>query len=278
MLNRSRPTARLRPMLELRRRHLATGPSIALLSVALLGGPAAAKDTAVADGARLAGSELIVTVKGKVLRGDALKGAIFTSTLAAGETVRFRIDRYVPPPAGGDAHQYVVSVAGATDSWEPFCGGADVATVPLKGVWNDAGARQPSKEFTFGCVNGALGKCVVWGYRPWASKAAADLHQACTRLVRADYCGTGESFTRDGTEINVVDSLGIQEDDLDWEIEAEWTPRGARCVSRPRIPGSVLPACAQKLLKVKGCGARRADGKLKSGVKIWNEVAPVKAP
>ena len=35
-------------------------------------------------------------------------------------------------------------------------------------------------------------------------------HQACTRLVRADYCGNGVYHTATGTSIDVYDSLNIQ--------------------------------------------------------------------
>jgi hypothetical protein len=50
------------------------------------------------------------------------------------------------------------------------------------------------------------------GYKPWKMAADGrsmwDYHQACTRLIRADYCGDGVSRTRDGVEIEIVDRFG----------------------------------------------------------------------
>ena len=57
----------------------------------------------------------------------------------------------------------------------------------------------------------------------------ADYHQACTRMLRADYCGDGTPHTVDGTLINIYDGIGIQRDTDDWAFEAEWTTTGARC-------------------------------------------------
>ena len=55
-------------------------------------------------------------------------------------------------------------------------------------------------------MGGAIAKCVLWGYRPWATyngTPLAQYHQACTRMVRADYCGTGTSYTVTGNRISV---------------------------------------------------------------------------
>ena len=54
------------------------------------------------------------------------------------------------------------------------------------------------------------------GYRPWgkAQKGESlwDYHQACVRMLRADYCGNGKPHTRDGTRIELWDRLDIQVD------------------------------------------------------------------
>jgi hypothetical protein len=72
------------------------------------------------------------------------------------------------------------------------------------------------------------------GYEPWRAHAGVNLwdhHQACVRLLRADYCGDGVSYTRNGTPINIYDSLGINPDTEAWAFEASWGRDGARCVS-----------------------------------------------
>ena len=59
-----------------------------------------------------------------------------------------------------------------------------------------------------------MGKCILWGYQPWSTKneckgskcrtqALDPWLQACTRMVRADYCGDGRSYTFDGTPIEI---------------------------------------------------------------------------
>lgn len=80
-----------------------------------------------------------------------------------------------------------------------------------------------------------------------------DHHAACVRMVRADYCGDGTSWTTDGQTINLYDNLGINTDDADWTIDATWSPDGALCVNRIRDyqPGS--PACVVELFDAE-CG------------------------
>lgn len=96
-------------------------------------------------------------------------------------------------------------------------------------------------------MNGVIAKCVAWGYEPW--EHGPDLHQACTRLARADYCGDGVPHTENGTLIDVYDPRGILEPEGDMDFEAGWGPDGAVCVSHPRyldvVAGkdAVYPAC-----------------------------------
>jgi hypothetical protein len=85
---------------------------------------------------------------------------------------------------------------------------------------------------------------VRFGYKPWRDTDAEplwDYHQACVRMVRADYAGDGVGHTRDGTLIDLSDRLGIQRPGDDppgrtLEFEAAWGPNGAVCVRRTRIP------------------------------------------
>jgi ADYC domain len=101
-------------------------------------------------------------------------------------------------------------------------------------------------KFTFACENGAIAKCIGWGYKPWAKKdghSLADLHQACTRMARADYCGDGRSHTREDNPIDMYDGLAVltraTEASAGWEparasFEAAWSPQGALCLARTR--------------------------------------------
>jgi hypothetical protein len=113
--------------------------------------------------------------------------------------------------------------------------------VLLKDVWDpETGERvtpRPSGAVTLACVDAALGKCAVWGYRPWASvkgEPLADYHQACTRMVRADYCGDGVSHTqRRARRSTCSTSSGSSAvaDGVDYVVEAEWGPDGATCLN-----------------------------------------------
>lgn len=221
-----------------------------------------------ADSAKLEGSRLVVHAAGQIVEGNRLAGA----EIGAAGGNRYRIESYQPPEPGKDIHRYVVSQWDGA-AWVPFCKDAAPA-VPLYGYWDNSGAKHASPDFTFACLNAALGKCVNFGYRPWVSKELDLLHQSCTRLLRADYCGDGRSFTQDGTQISINDTVGINPDDgANWNLEAEWTPSGARCVVRSRRPEIPLPACAKRRTS-KTCGATNPDGTLKSGAKLWNAVPP----
>lgn len=117
----------------------------------------------------------------------------------------------------------------------------------VAGIWDASGARHDSDTLsTFACKTGAIGKCVLWGYDP--AKVGAAMHQACTRMVRADYCGDGVSSTRDGTLIDVSDVRGVQSaaNLPGFAFEAGWNENGATCVSRPRF-ASAVPSCFRDL-------------------------------
>jgi hypothetical protein len=111
---------------------------------------------------------------------------------------------------------------------------------------------------TFACSDGAIGKCVEkLHYKPWAlaaNECAGSgstyhcmhptqelLHEACVRMVRADYCGDGQDHTVNGMAIDVWDQSHIQNETpyarldgpngVPYGHEGEWTANGARCVS-----------------------------------------------
>lgn len=121
---------------------------------------------------------------------------------------------------------------------KPSCGtmdGRPVGAIPLEGVWDET-LRWRREGVTLACTNGPIGKCVTWGYLPWRKELRA-LHQACVRMVRADYCGTGVGQTRDGTPIDVWDARGINEPGNveGMELEAEWDADGATVIHRTRF-------------------------------------------
>lgn len=149
-------------------------------------------------------------------------------------------------------------------SWPSVCideKGTATAMVPLVGSGWDltSGNRIDNQNImTMGCSFGAIGKCARIGYRPWANGTICKgwerdrdkkkeqceqvnlkaHHQACTRMVRADYCGDGTPHTLNGTIISVMDYLKpvILLDEDKWQIEARWQESGAICLTEARHP------------------------------------------
>lgn len=175
----------------------------------------------------------------------------------------------------------------------PLCSGDNLA-IAVPGAWNyRTGSRENPVDptlVTFACLDAAIAKCIEpVGYRPWAMHppptgdgsgsdqapvSLAPYHAACVRAMRADYCGTGFSLTRNGTHINIYDTIGIQARlselpsidrvfdvpvlqgtkkrgprvtmNLDaYQFEAKWSPEGATCIDETRkesVPvSSALP-------------------------------------
>lgn len=213
----------------------------------------------------LKGSEIrAVTKKNKTLTGDDLEGAKLYATLDDGTPITLRIDdvksHYTIYP-NDKIYIYTASYQKAGENtWELICGddadGDPIGAIPLRGRWNyevgvpDGGSKIKDPDaITFACEGFALYKCAELGYEPWLKfgnkNVLEDHHQACTRMIRADYCGDGESWTVDGTMINVFDVFGIQKDATNWPTEAEWDEDGARCLSHQRIQTMpVVPECS----------------------------------
>ena len=178
--------------------------------------------------------------------------------------------------AGPGVWEYELDVKVGGGSYQPLCtdsNGDPIRALVLADVWDpDTGAKvspRPSGAMTFACKDAALAKCVTFGYRPWASVSGTSLanyHQACTRMVRADYCGDGTPHTVSGTPVHVLDQLGIQTADPggSYVVEAEWGPDGAVCLNpnNTRLPDQTI-ACS-----IPTCGSPFASGGLIQSGKI----------
>jgi hypothetical protein len=190
--------------------------------------------TRESDGASVVGSDFI--------------GAEIEAVLDDRSSVAVRITNVV---ARDGITYYTVKYNGGPGVWVNVCGDG-LEAIPMKGTW-DAVTGAHSDDggmFTFACQGAAIGKCAEWGYREWAAKAECNasgcedrdlsyFHQACIRMVRADYCGDGVPHTRTGTAIDIWDALGIQTETVGsgMSLEAEWTVDGAACVSHTRWKG-----------------------------------------
>ncbi|WP_245894042.1 ADYC domain-containing protein [Chamaesiphon polymorphus] len=134
-----------------------------------------------------------------------------------------------------------------SEQWQNYCqpDRDNVAkAIPLSGAWDRTGKHHENGRITFACTNGVLAKCVRFGYKPWKTvrgRSLRDFHQACTRMVRADYCGNGRAHTKDGTAIDIYDRLSIQTrtPHSGMILEAGWSPDGAVFIARTRWPESL---------------------------------------
>ncbi|MCA9719694.1 MAG: hypothetical protein H6713_20565 [Myxococcales bacterium] len=106
------------------------------------------------------------------------------------------------------------------------------------------------------CLSGAMGKAASLGYVP-GETVTTDEYEASVRMLRADYCGDGRSYTLPGTPLLYWDSLdplstpGAVGSIGTWATaatEALWTDDGALCLGAPRIGDSAvdctIPTCA----------------------------------
>lgn len=188
------------------------------------------------------------------LQGKQLQGLPLNASTEAGRRLKMRIERVEPDPEDPEREVYLYSVVyreSASRDWQPLClpdraGGTQA--MALRGRWNAHGDYLDEENLTFACTNGALAKCVRLGYKPWKKvqgRSLREFHQACTRLIRADYLGNGRSYTQEGTLVEVYDVLGIRRrrslPGSGMVFEAAWSPRGATCMHRTRLGESVRP-------------------------------------
>jgi hypothetical protein len=197
---------------------------------------------------RLEGGRLVASPDASA----SLVGAVLQGTSSDGKPVEVTVCGAEPAPEDPSMVWYRIETWNpVAQEWENPCVATghvpDPRALAVSGVWDASGAHHDVPgRVTLACENGVITKCIRWGYKPWAShngQSLADLHQACTRMARADYCGNGRSHTRDGNVIDMYDRLGLlaptTEASADWDpsrasFEAAWEADGATCLSHTR--------------------------------------------
>jgi ADYC domain len=213
----------------------------------------------------------------RMLEGERLAGTVFTVRGSELSGEKLRIDWAGPDPESpdGDVHLYGLSRYDAqSEAWVALCRpGPDgiAAAIPIPRD-ND-----PDAPFSITCTVGARGKCVRMGYKPWSvgptGGSLANHHEACIRMIRADYCGDGGTHTRDGMLVKVWDRIGIREGSADLAVEATWGPHGAVCLSRARAPdvsslADIVRACPALAERVRpSCAPTDSDS---ATALLWN--------
>lgn len=109
--------------------------------------------------------------------------------------------------------------------------------------------------FTIACRDEAVYKMKLMNYGPNddftgnGDPATVDQRQATIKMITADYCGDGTSYTAQGTPLlwqnagGWVDIYPLGQNPAPL-IEAEWTSSGATCLSNPRHVDIAEVACA----------------------------------
>jgi len=197
---------------------------------------------------RLEGGRLVASPEAS----RSLMGTVLQGTSSDGTPVEVAVCGAEPSPGDAEVVWYRLEAWNSlAQRWENPCAAADKIPDPralaVGGAWDASGAHQAVEgKFTLACETGVITKCIGWGYKPWAThngQSLAELHQACTRMARADYCGDGRSHTRQDTLIDMYDRLGVlaptTERSAAWDparasFEAAWAADGAVCMARTR--------------------------------------------
>ena len=216
-----------------------------LFALLLLAFPAAAQDARLRNLGAEGGDFRAELSDGRILRGAALVGAVLHFDGLDIRVDAARRDEGIPG---------AVPASPATDVWLFRLVARPAGGVP-DAPWDEVCEPDPQGErlgmvlpaasgFTLTCSAGGVGKCIRFGYRPWArlpdGRSLAPFHAACVNLLRAAYGGGERAFTRDGTSIDIYDRVGIQAptNDPGQSFEAGWTPEGAVCLAHPRVPAN----------------------------------------
>lgn len=217
---------------------------------------------------------------GRTLRGADLIGATLNLT-HNGEPIPLRIDAAERDTNQPDVWLFSLTLPAADGGRQDYCmpdpDGRSLA-MPYPAAGEPLG-------FGLTCSSGAVGKCIRFGYRPWAMApdgrtSLAPYHAACVNLIRGAYTGPERAWTRDGMGIDIFDDIGVQRADMDpgHAFEAGWTEAGAVCVAHPRVPengsleeiAAARPALAERIGPA-GCTHERARA---LGALVYNRSAP----
>jgi hypothetical protein len=93
------------------------------------------------------------------------------------------------------------------------------------------------RSVTIACVGEAAAKMKLLDFHPQGQRRASHgERQATLRMITADYCGKGESFTVTGTPVAWRDNLDrVAPPNGEDVLEALWDEHGAICLDTPRV-------------------------------------------
>ena len=258
---------------------------LALSLGALLAVPSLAADAPSLVSIAAEGTQFRLTMSnGTVHRSPDLTGAkLIVATESGPRKILIAKVERDPTAKTGDVWLHTLMVEqpdGTTQNLcEPGPDGRAQAFPSATALRADGSVEQTAPEtFELICTAGARAKCIRFGYRPW-EPAERDMYQACTRMVRADYCGAGEGTTRNGMSIDLYDDRRIQtpENSPSQAFEAGWRPNGAVCVHHVRVQENIslerlMDVCPR--LRGKTGAMCTEDAARSSGAVLFNRSKP----
>jgi hypothetical protein len=215
--------------------------------------------------------ELVARRGGSTLRRGQLVGGVLRVQTAGGLPLPVTIAGYELVPSWADggapvvAYTLVYPELAALLGVRNVCSGslldplAAAVTVLGGETYDDATKTVNAGQtgwFTLACAGSAAAKMKLMGYAPQTAlpgggaPSTAGQRQATLKMITADYCGEGESYTANGTPVVWQNRAGTV-DGAGWHtpgaVEAVWTADGARCLGETRLGGvdvgCSLPVC-----------------------------------
>jgi len=122
------------------------------------------------------------------------------------------------------------------------------------------------RSVSIACVGEAAAKMKLMDFHPEGNRRASiDERSATLRMITADYCGDGTSYTSTGVPVAWRDAENLVEPPTDEAVlEAMWTKDGARCLDTPRLSERDMIHC-----EIPDCeGIQEFDGE------IWRTMLP----
>jgi hypothetical protein len=186
-------------------------------------------DVAIVSGAGIVGAKIVLEMPNN------------------GQTVYLEITDYdagIPSWAknGKPITAYRAQYVGSLNTLQPLC-----PTIDPENQWftlvlgetydqatNEIVARPDSVSLA--CVGEAAAKMKLMDYGPHGNRQASAKERITTlRMITADYCGTGHSFTASGTAVAWRnDDNSVLPPFEEAVLEAKWGHEGALCLDKPR--------------------------------------------
>lgn len=211
------------------------------------------------------GDELVFRRGSSVLRGSQILGGVILVKLPQGPSVPVIIAGHDEVPSWAEGEPPIAAYTLLYPEPEALFGLKSVCTESLLGVLissatilggerYDADAKTVAPDqprwFNVACAGSAAAKMKLLGYGPQTSATTPEQRQATLKMITADYCGDGTSYTENGTEVDWANASGAVAPAWGAELgplEALWTEHGALCLETPRIADTVtdcdLPTC-----------------------------------